>query len=71
MIKKPNLLILEGLPTISGGQQVLLDMIPAMQAIGNLSAMLPDTGPLAEALQKQFIPCSLAPLGNYTLVKKT
>jgi len=68
---RPRLLILESLPTISGGQQVLLDMIPVLQAVGDPRVLLPAEGPLSQALGALGIPCTYASLGDYTLVQKT
>lgn len=68
---RPRLLVLESLPTLSGGQQVLLDMIPALRAVGDLRVLLPAEGPLSKALGAFDIPCTFASLGDYTLVQKT
>ncbi len=68
---RPRLLVLESLPTISGGQQVLLDMIPTLRAVGDLSVLLPAEGPLSQALRTFDVPCTFASLGDYTLVQKT
>ncbi len=68
---RPRLLVLESLPTISGGQQVLLDMIPALRAVGDLRVLLPAEGPLSKALGALDVPCTFALLGDYTLVQKT
>ncbi|MDY0018604.1 MAG: glycosyltransferase family 4 protein [Anaerolineae bacterium] len=68
---RPRLLVLESLPTISGGQQVLLDMIPALRAVGDLRVLLPAEGPLSKALGAFDVPCTFASLGDYTLVQKT
>ena len=66
-----RLLILESLSTIAGGQQVLLDAVPALNASFDLAVLLPDDGPLARRLRAGGVSCHFAPAGQYTLVRKT
>jgi len=68
--KMPRLLFLEALPTISGGQAVMLSLIPALRQQYDLAALLPGEGPLSEALQAEQVPCYFAPMGQYSLVHK-
>ena len=69
--RRRRLLILESLSTIAGGQQVLLDAVPALNAAFELTVLLPDDGPLARRLRAGGVSCRLAPVGQYTLVRKT
>jgi len=64
-----RVLFLEALPTIAGGQQVLLDMLPALRDY-ELHALLPDPGPLSDALSAEGVACHFAPMARYTLVRK-
>jgi glycosyltransferase involved in cell wall biosynthesis len=64
-----RILILEGLPVVSGGQQVLLDVLPGI-AEYDLHALLPASGPLANALSAAGVMCHFAPMASYTLVSK-
>ena len=66
-----RLLFLEVLPTISGGQAVLLKLVPALSPSYTLHALVPGGGPLARELQRLGVTCHLVPMGNYTLVRKT
>lgn len=66
-----NLLLLEALPTIAGGQVMLLNLVPALRRQYRLVALLPAPGPLSAALQDLGVPCYFAPLGEYSLVRKT
>lgn len=65
-----HLLILEALTEISGGQAVLLDLLPALTATYQVGAMLPGDGPLQCALQSGGVEIIRAPMGNYQLIKK-
>ena len=69
MPESRRLLILESLPTISGGQRVLIDMLPALVGY-DLHALLPGPGPLADALQTGGVVCHFAAMASYTLVHK-
>jgi len=69
--RRRRLLILESLSTIAGGQQVLLDAVPALNAAFELTALLSDDGPLARRLRAGGVSCHFAPAGQYTLVRKT
>ena len=68
---KANLLFLESLPTISGGQAVLVSFVPALDQDYGLLALLPGPGPLADALRQHGVVCQFAPMGGYTLIRKT
>lgn len=68
---KPGLLFLEALPTIAGGQTVLLNLIPALCARYRLAALLPDEGPLSAALRAEGATCFFAPVGRYSLMRKS
>ncbi len=68
---KPHLLLLEALPTVSGGQAVLVSLAAHLKEHYSLSALLPGEGPLAKALRQHDTRCYFAPLGSYTLVRKT
>lgn len=63
------ILFLEALPIIAGGQQVLLDALPALAGY-DLHAMLPGSGPLSEALSAAGVTCHLVPMASYSLVRK-
>ena len=64
-----RILFLEALPIIAGGQQVLLDMLPALDGY-SLHALLPGFGPLADTLVASGVTCHFAPMASYTLVRK-
>ena len=64
-----RILFLEALPVIAGGQQVLLDMLPALDDY-DLYALLPGSGPLADGLVAGGVTCHFAPMAGYTLVRK-
>jgi glycosyltransferase involved in cell wall biosynthesis len=66
-----RLLLLEALPTIAGGQAMLLNLIPALLRQHCLVALLPAPGTLSAALHDLHVPCYFAPLGEYALVHKT
>jgi glycosyltransferase involved in cell wall biosynthesis len=66
-----HLLLLEALPTISGGQAALVGLAAHLKAHYMLSALLPGEGPLAEALRQHDTRCYFGPLGSYSLVRKT
>ena len=66
-----RILFLESLATISGGQAVLVNMVKALQGPYDLVALLPGEGPLTQALRLSNVRCYSAPLGSYTLVRKT
>ena len=71
---RPRLLFLESLPTISGGQAVLLDLAHALCTQDmqyDLWALLPGEGPLADRLRALGVNCRFAPVGRYSLVHKT
>jgi len=69
--RRPKLLFLEALPTISGGQAVLVSLAAHLKEHYDLSALLPGEGPLAKALRQHDTRCYFALLGSYTLVRKT
>ena len=66
-----KLLFLEALPTISGGQAVLLSLASLLHRNYDLSILLPGEGPLAEALRALGVHCIFAPIGHYSLLHKT
>lgn len=68
---KKNILLLESLSTISGGQAVLLQLLPPLKQHYRLFSILPENGPLAAKMEESNVKCSFAPMGNYTLVKKS
>jgi glycosyltransferase involved in cell wall biosynthesis len=68
---RPGILFLEALPTIAGGQTVLLNLIPALVDRFRLAALLPGAGPLADALNVQGVQCFFAPVGRYSLMRKS
>jgi glycosyltransferase involved in cell wall biosynthesis len=65
-----KILALEALPVIAGGQQVLLDLVPALKEHYDLHVMLPGEGPLAGALRELGVPYTCVAMGDYTLVSK-
>jgi len=67
---RKRILFLEALPVIAGGQQVLLDMLPALDGY-DLHALLPGSGPLGDGLAAGGLTCHFAPMASYTLVRKS
>jgi glycosyltransferase involved in cell wall biosynthesis len=68
---QPGLLFLEALPTIAGGQTVLLNLMPALRDHYRLAVLLPGDGPLAAALRAEGVTCFFAPVGRYSLMRKS
>ncbi len=68
---KTRILFLEALPTISGGQMVLLSLAAQLLEDYDLSVLLPGEGPFAEALRALGVRYTVAPVGRYSLVRKT
>ncbi|NLX42312.1 MAG: glycosyltransferase family 4 protein, partial [Chloroflexi bacterium] len=66
---KPTILILEVLPDIKGGQQMLLEFIPALTEY-DLHAVVPESGALSEALQALGVTCHQVPMQQYALMHK-
>jgi glycosyltransferase involved in cell wall biosynthesis len=66
-----HLLLLESLPTIAGGQAVLVQLARGWQGRFRQSALLPGPGPLAQALTAHGVTCTFADQGDYTLLRKT
>ena len=66
---KPALLFLEVLPDIKGGQQMLLEIVPAL-ADYELHAIVPGAGALQDALVGLGVACHTVPMHQYTLVRK-
>ena len=71
LVARPHLFLLEALSTVSGGQAVLVSLAAHLKEHYSLSALLPGEGPLAQALRQHDTRCYFAPLGSYTLVRKT
>jgi glycosyltransferase involved in cell wall biosynthesis len=67
---KPRILFLEVLPTISGGQKVLIDLLSGALPF-EAHVLLPGRGPLADGLAAVGATCHFAPMSQYTLVYKT
>ena len=70
-ISKPGILFLEALPTIAGGQTVLVNLVPALRDRYRLATLLPAEGPLAQALRSEGVLCFVAPIGQYSLMHKS
>jgi glycosyltransferase involved in cell wall biosynthesis len=68
---KAKLLFLEALPTISGSQAALLSMASHLNKKYDLFTLLPGEGPFAEALRAIGVCCIFAPIGRYSLLRKT
>ena len=68
---RPGLLLLEALPTLAGGQTVLLNLLPALTDRFRVSILLPGEGELAQACQAQGVACFFAPIGRYSLMHKS
>jgi glycosyltransferase involved in cell wall biosynthesis len=68
---RPRLLILEAIPTIAGGQRVLLDLLPALRERFDVTVVIPGPGPLADALGAMHIVTAVLPIQRYSLVNKT
>ncbi len=66
-----RLLFLESLPTISGGQAMLIQLARHLAGRYELHALLPGEGALAQALRAAGVVCHFAPMGAYTLVRKS
>lgn len=67
---RPHILFLEVLPTISGGQRVLLDLMPALTERFDVTVVVPGDGPLAQALQASGVAVTFAPMAGFSLVSK-
>lgn len=67
---RPRILFLEVLPTISGGQRVLLDLMPALTERFDVTVVAPGDGPLARALQAKGAAVIFAPMAEFSLVGK-
>jgi glycosyltransferase involved in cell wall biosynthesis len=68
---RSHILFLEVLPTISGGQRVLLDLMPALAERFDVTVVVPGDGPLAQALQARGSAVSVVPMADFTLVNKS
>jgi glycosyltransferase involved in cell wall biosynthesis len=66
-----RLLLLESLTFISGGQAVLLNLVPRLGKRYDPIALLPGPGPLAEELCALGVTHAFAPMGRYSLLHKT
>lgn len=69
--QKNGILFLEALPTIAGGQTVLLNLVPALREHYRLATLLPGEGLFAEALRAEGVECFFAPIGRYSLMNKS
>jgi glycosyltransferase involved in cell wall biosynthesis len=69
--RRPGILFLEALPTLAGGQTVLVNLIPALRELYRLAALLPGEGALANALRAAGVTCFFAPVGRYSLMRKS
>ena len=67
---RPRILFLEVLPTVSGGQRVLLDLMPALTERFDVTVVVPGDGPLARALQAKGAAVTFAPMAEFSLVSK-
>lgn len=67
---RPHILFLEVLPTISGGQRVLLDLMPALTERFDVTVVAPGDGPLARALHAKGAAIIFAPMAEFSLVSK-
>ncbi len=67
---KLRVLFLEVLPTIAGGQKVLIDLLSGDFPF-EAHVLLPGRGPLADRLTTAGAICHCTPMGQYTLVHKT
>ncbi|MDE3088148.1 MAG: glycosyltransferase family 4 protein [Chloroflexota bacterium] len=65
-----RILFLEALPTISGGQRVLIDLMPALVQQFDATVLVPAEGPLADALRAAGARVTVLPMADYTLVDK-
>ena len=66
----PTILFLEALPTIAGGQSVLLNLLQGPLPF-TPHVLLPGRGPLSHALEQRHIPYHPQPMQQYSLVHKT
>lgn len=69
--QRPGILFLEALPTLAGGQTVLVNLISALRQQYRLAALLPGEGALATALRAVGVTCFFAPVGRYSLMRKS
>ena len=67
---KQRVVFLEVLPTIAGGQKVLIDLLSGDFPF-EAHVLLPGRGPLADRLTTAGAICHCTPMGQYTLVHKT
>ena len=68
---RPKLLVLESLSRIGGGQRVLLDLLPALQAHFEVLVGLPGPGPLETELREMSVPTAHLPVKLYGLGRKS
>jgi glycosyltransferase involved in cell wall biosynthesis len=67
----PNIIILEAIQTVAGGQRVLLDLLPAINSAYAVTVAVPGPGPLADALHDLQIATVTLPIPRLSLVRKT
>ncbi|MCL5998015.1 MAG: glycosyltransferase [Chloroflexi bacterium] len=70
-MRRHHILFLEALPTIAGGQRVLLDLLPALCAEFDVTVAIPGPGPLAEALSELRVATTALPIQRFSLIRKT
>lgn len=66
---KPVILLLEVLPDIKGGQRMLLEIVPAL-ADYKVHVIVPERGPLHDALVSLDATCHVVPMYQYSLLRK-
>jgi glycosyltransferase involved in cell wall biosynthesis len=65
------IIILEAISTIAGGQRVLLDLMPALKTVFNVTVIVPGPGPLTDALCDMHVATTTLPIPRYSLVTKS
>lgn len=68
--KQEKILIFDPLPHISGGQRVLLNILPFIQKDFFVTVVVPREGSFKKELEKMGISCVVINPGTYSLVKK-
>ena len=65
-----NILFLEHLPYIGGGQRVLLDIVEGIKNDYNIRVVLPAEGSLSSELKKIGVSYNIVPIGTYNRIQK-